>query len=43
LAQHEAGKMAQVAKKASDIDAVARNIIADAGYGVYFSHGTGHG
>lgn len=26
-----------------DIDAVARGVISDAGFGKYFSHGTGHG
>lgn len=30
-------------KKGQDIDAVARQIIKDAGYGEYFSHGLGHG
>lgn len=28
--------------KCSDVDAVARNIIKDAGYGAYFGHGLGH-
>ena len=28
--------------KGSDIDAVARNVIAEAGYGEYFGHGYGH-
>jgi Xaa-Pro aminopeptidase len=28
---------------ARDVDAVARNIITDAGYGEYFRHGLGHG
>lgn len=28
---------------AKDVDAVARKIIADAGYGAYFGHGLGHG
>lgn len=27
----------------ADIDAAARNVIAQAGYGEYFGHGTGHG
>ncbi|MBS6511044.1 MAG: M24 family metallopeptidase, partial [Clostridiales bacterium] len=26
-----------------DVDAVARNIITDAGYGAFYEHGTGHG
>ncbi len=30
-------------KVASEIDAVARNLIAEAGYGDYFGHGLGHG
>lgn len=29
--------------KCSDVDAVARNFIKDAGYGSYFGHGLGHG
>lgn len=29
--------------KASDVDAAARGVIADAGYGEYFVHRTGHG
>lgn len=29
-------------KKCSDIDAIARGIIKDAGYGKYFGHGLGH-
>lgn len=29
--------------KMSDVDAAARNIIAEAGYGDYFTHRTGHG
>ncbi|MBR6816752.1 MAG: aminopeptidase P family protein [Clostridia bacterium] len=28
---------------AKDVDAIARNIIADAGYGAYYGHGGGHG
>ena len=27
----------------SDVDAIARNVIKDAGYGEYFGHGLGHG
>ncbi|MBI2424472.1 MAG: aminopeptidase P family protein [Candidatus Hydrogenedentes bacterium] len=30
-------------KACRDVDAIARNIIADAGYGDYFGHGLGHG
>lgn len=29
--------------KASDVDAAARKVIEDAGFGKYFGHGTGHG
>lgn len=29
--------------RCSDVDAVSRNIIAEAGYGEYYIHGTGHG
>jgi Xaa-Pro aminopeptidase len=29
--------------KSTDVDAVARNIITDAGFGAYFGHGLGHG
>jgi Xaa-Pro aminopeptidase len=29
--------------KAKEVDAAARNVIADAGYGEYFVHRTGHG
>jgi len=30
-------------EKSTQVDAVARNIIADAGFGAYFGHGLGHG
>jgi Xaa-Pro aminopeptidase len=30
-------------EKAQELDAIARGWIADAGYGAYFGHGTGHG
>ncbi|MCM1287393.1 MAG: aminopeptidase P family protein [Clostridium sp.] len=43
LAQTEALKSVKAGAKCSDVDAVARNIIADAGYGDYFGHGLGHG
>lgn len=36
-------KAAKPGVKASDVDAAARNVIADAGYGEYFVHRTGHG
>jgi len=36
-------KAARPGVKASDVDAAARNVIADAGYGDYFVHRTGHG
>lgn len=29
-------------RKGSEVDAVARSVIADAGYGAYFGHGLGH-
>jgi Xaa-Pro aminopeptidase len=36
-------KAAKPGVKAKDVDAAARNVIADAGYGEYFVHRTGHG
>ena len=36
-------RMARPGVKASEVDAAARNVIADAGYGEYFVHRTGHG
>lgn len=36
-------KAAKPGVKAKDIDAAARRVIADAGYGEYFVHRTGHG
>ncbi len=42
-ANTEAIKAVQAGKKAKEIDAVARGIIAEAGYGEYFGHATGHG
>lgn len=42
-AQVSAIKAIKVGKKGKEIDAVARQIISDAGYGTYFSHGLGHG
>lgn len=41
-AQREALKLVKPGVKCSDIDACARKIIADAGYGDYFGHGLGH-
>lgn len=42
-AQTEALKLVKPGVKCSDVDACARQIIADAGYGSYFGHGLGHG
>ena len=43
LKAQEAGiNAARAGVKASDVDAAARNIIADAGYGENFEHGFGH-
>jgi Xaa-Pro dipeptidase len=42
-AQEEAFEAIKAKVKASDVDAVARRIIEDAGYGEYFVHGLGHG
>jgi Xaa-Pro aminopeptidase len=40
----ETGKaLVQSNMRACDVDAVVRKIIADAGYGTCFGHGTGHG
>jgi len=36
-------KAARPGVKAKEVDAAARNVIADAGYGEYFVHRTGHG
>ncbi len=36
-------KVAKPGVMARDVDAAARNVIADAGYGEYFVHRTGHG
>lgn len=41
-AQTEALKLIKPGVKCSDVDACARNIIADAGFGDYFGHGLGH-
>jgi Xaa-Pro aminopeptidase len=42
-AQAEAFEAVKPNAKAKDVDAVARKVIADAGYGEYFVHGLGHG
>jgi len=41
---HEAGReMVRIGVGAQEIDAAARNVLADAGYGANFTHRTGHG
>jgi len=42
-AQHEAAAAVKPGLPVNEVDAVARNIIKDAGYGEYFGHGLGHG
>jgi Xaa-Pro aminopeptidase len=42
-AQEKAFEIMKPNVKAKDVDAVARKIIEDAGYGEYFVHGLGHG
>jgi Xaa-Pro dipeptidase len=42
-AQEKAYKAVRAGKKAKEIDAAARETIAKAGYGDYFTHRTGHG
>ncbi len=42
-AQQEAENAVSCEKTGKEIDAVARNIITEAGYGEYFGHGLGHG
>jgi Xaa-Pro dipeptidase len=42
-AQEKAFEIMKPNVKAKDVDAVARKIIEDAGYGEYFVHGIGHG
>ena len=42
-AQAAAVEAATVGTPCEDVDAAARSIIADAGYGEYFIHRTGHG
>ena len=43
LAQEQAFQTVKPQKKAKDIDAIARKVLEDAGYGKYFVHGLGHG
>ncbi len=42
-AQETALEAVKPSAKAKDVDAAARTVIADAGYGEYFVHGLGHG
>jgi Xaa-Pro aminopeptidase len=42
-AKDEAFKAIKPGVRAADVDAVARKVISDAGYGEYFRHGLGHG
>lgn len=43
LAQEEALKAIRPGVACGDIHQIAREVIADGGYGEYFNHGTGHG
>jgi Xaa-Pro dipeptidase len=43
IAQETAFEAVKPSVKAKDVDAVARKVIADAGYGEYFVHSLGHG
>ncbi len=43
LAQEKACRVVKSKVKAKDVDAIARKVIEDAGYGKYFVHGLGHG
>ena len=43
MAQGKARKAVRAGVKASDVDAVARRIVDEAGYGPYFVHSLGHG
>ena len=43
LAQENAFQAVKPKTKARDVDAIARKVIEDAGYGEYFVHGLGHG
>ena len=42
-AQHRALEAVQPGRTGREVDAVARNIISEGGYGEYFGHGLGHG
>ncbi len=42
-AQRKGMKAAKVGMTGKEVDAVARKVIEDAGYGEYYIHGTGHG
>jgi Xaa-Pro dipeptidase len=42
-AQEKAFQLIKPKSKAKEVDAAARKVIADAGYGEYFVHGLGHG
>ncbi len=42
-AQSSAIEAARAGIKSAELDAIARNIIKEAGYGDYFTHGLGHG
>ena len=42
-AQREAAAVVKPGLPVNEVDAVARNIIKEAGYGEYFGHGVGHG
>lgn len=43
VAQEKAFQAVKPKARAKDIDAIARKVIEDAGYGEYFVHGLGHG
>jgi Xaa-Pro aminopeptidase len=42
-AQEEAFRQVRPGRKACEVDAAARELIGEAGYGEFFSHGLGHG
>ncbi len=42
-AQEEAFRQVRPGRKACEVDATARELIGEAGYGEFFSHGLGHG